>query len=63
MTREEAIEQEPCNDCISRQAAIDAVKNMCGVVSPLSDHVILISKVGAITELNMLPPAQPESEG
>ena len=24
MTREEALEQQPCEDCISRQAAIDA---------------------------------------
>lgn len=41
-------------DCISRQEAIDALKGMCGVISPWSDDVILISKYGAIAELNML---------
>ena len=59
----EALKQKPCDDCISREEAIESVKGMCGVISPLSDDVILISKEGAITELNMLPPVQPESEG
>lgn len=55
----DALKQEPCKDCISRQAAIESVKGMCGVISPLSDHVILISKAGAIAELNMLEPVTP----
>ncbi len=47
------------DDLISRQAAIEAVRNMWGIVSPISDDVLLIDKAQAETELMMLPTAEP----
>ena len=49
-------------DCISRQAAIDLLKNMNTIVSPISDDVLLIDKAEAMTKLIFLPPAQVESD-
>lgn len=47
-------------DLISRQAAIDAVRNINAIVSPILDDVLLIDEAEAMTELMMLPSAQPE---
>ena len=47
------------DDLISRQAAIEAVRNMWGIVSPISDDILLIDKAQAETELMMLPTAEP----
>ncbi len=49
-------------DCISRQAAIDLLKNMHAIVSPISDDVLLIDKAEAMTKLIFLPPVQLESD-
>lgn len=48
------------SDLISRQAAIDAVRKIPGVVSPIFDDMLLIDKAEVQTELMMLPSAQPE---
>ena len=56
------IEQEPCEDCISRQAAIDVLRNTEGVISPLSDDIILINKADALTKLIFLPKVQPSQK-
>jgi hypothetical protein len=48
------------SDYISRQAAIEALRNITAIVSPISDDVLLIDKAEAMTELMMLPSAQPE---
>lgn len=58
----EVLKQQPCEDCISRQAAIDLLKNMDTIVSPISDAVLLIDKAEAMTKLIFLPPAQVESD-
>ena len=47
----------PCGDTISRQAAIDALRNITAIVSPISDDVFLIDKAEAMTELMLLPSA------
>ena len=44
-------------DLISRQAAIDALRNITAIVSPISDDVFLIDKAEAMTELMLLPSA------
>ena len=46
-------------DMISRQAAIDAVRNINDIAIP-SDDVFLINKAEALGELMMLPSAQPQ---
>ena len=50
------------SDLISRQAATDALRNINAIVRPISesDDVFLIDKAEAMTELMMLPSAQPE---
>lgn len=45
-----ALEQEPCNDCISRQAAIDAVTKTSGI------------RGDALKALYDLPPVKPEQK-
>ena len=46
-------------DLISRQAAIEKVRQLNAVVSPISDDVLLVDKAEAITELMILPSAEP----
>ena len=48
------------SDYISRQAAIEALRNITAIVSPISDDVLLIDKAEAMTKLMMLPSAQPD---
>ena len=48
----------PCEDTISRQAAIDVARN-CSV-KEVTPAYMLINKAEVMTELMMLPPAQPE---
>lgn len=50
------------SDLIDRQAAIDALRNINAIARPISisDDVLLIDKDEAMTELMMLPSAQPE---
>ncbi len=45
-------------DTIYRQDAIEVVRNMLGIVSPISDDVLLIDKAQVQTELMMLPSAE-----
>lgn len=47
------------SDTISRQAAIEKVRQLNAVVSPISDDVLLVDKAEAITELMILPSAEP----
>ena len=51
------------DDTISRAAAIDTLRNINAIVSPISDDVLLIDKAEAMTKLMMLPPAQPPHSG
>jgi hypothetical protein len=44
------------NDLISRKAAIDAIRDLCGIVSPISDKVLLVDKAEAMKKLMLLPP-------
>ena len=48
------------DDLISRQAAIDAVRNIRAITGTEDDSILLIDKAEAQTELMMLPSAQPE---
>ena len=50
------------SNCISREAAIDLLKNIDTIVSPISDDVLLIDKAEAIEKLMFLPPEQPKSD-
>lgn len=50
------------SNCISREAAIDLLKNIDTIVSPFSDDVLLIDKAEAMAKLTFLPPEQPESD-
>lgn len=56
--------QPTCNqlatDCISRQAAIEKVRQLNAVVSPISDDVLLVDKAEAMTELMVMPSAEPD---
>ena len=47
-------------DCISRQAAIDALRAMQTYKLFAGDDMLLIDQAGAQTELMLLPSAQPE---
>ena len=47
-------------DTISRQAAIDVIRAMQTYKLFAGDELILVDKAGVMTELMMLPPAQPE---
>lgn len=42
------------SDLIDRQAAIDALRNINAIVSPISDDVLLIDRAEAMAELIML---------
>jgi len=47
-------------DCISRQAAIDALRKMQTYKMFSGDDMLLIDQAGAMTELMLLPPAEPK---
>lgn len=47
-------------DCISRQAAVDALRAMQTYKLFAGDELLLIDQAGAQTELMMLPAAQPQ---
>ena len=47
-------------DCISRQAAIDALRAMQTYKLFAGDDMLLIDQAGAQTELMLLPPIQPK---
>lgn len=47
------------SNLISRQEAIEKVRQLNAVVSPISDDVLLVDKAEAMTELMMLPSAEP----
>ena len=49
-------------DCISRQAAIDALRKMQTYKMFSGDDMLLIDQAGAMTELMLLPPAEPKRE-
>ena len=46
-------------DCISRQNAVDTIRDLCGIVSPISDEILLVDKAEVMTELMLLPSVQP----
>ena len=48
------------SDFISRQAAIDALRKMQTYKMYAGDDMLLIDQAGAMTELMLLPPAQPK---
>ena len=48
------------SDTISRQEATDALRKMQTYKMFEGDDVLLIDQAGAMTELMLLPPAQPE---
>ena len=56
--------QPTCNqlatDTISRQAAIDALRKMQTYKMFSGDDMLLIDQAGAMTELMLLPPAEPK---
>ena len=58
--------QPTCNqlatDTISRQAAIDALRKMQTYKMFSGDDMLLIDQTGAMTELMLLPPAEPKRE-
>lgn len=45
-------------DSISRKAAIDTVRNLNAIVSPISDDALLVDRAEVQTELMMLPSVQ-----
>lgn len=49
------------NDVISRQAAIDALRAMQTYKLLEGDDMLLIDQAGAMTEMMLLPSAQPKS--
>lgn len=51
-----ALEQEPCENCISRQAALDAAKDL---IVPLNDGTIYTHRCIDPQCIRELPPAQP----
>lgn len=65
-TNADALNLQPtCNnlatDCISRQAAIDSIRRIkVNYCETADDQILLIDKAMAMTELMMLPSAQPE---
>lgn len=48
------------DELISRQAAIDAVRNIRAITGTEDDSILLIGKAEIQTELMMLPSAEPE---
>ena len=50
------------DDSISRKQAIDVIRAMQTYKLFAGDDLILVDKAGVMTELMMLPPAQPEKE-
>ena len=48
------------DDLISRQAAIDALRKMQTYKMFSGDDMLLIDQAGAMTELMLLPPAEPK---
>lgn len=50
------------SDCISRQTAIDAIRNMQTYKMFEGDDTLLVDKAEVQTELMMLPSAQPDSD-
>ena len=58
--------QPTCNqlatDTISRQAAIDALRKMQTYKMFSGDDMLLIDQAGTMTELMLLPPAEPKRE-
>lgn len=60
-----ALKQEPCEDCISRQAAIECLEHLSACDEPFveigTDDETFIRKYEAITEISDLPSAQPET--
>ena len=48
------------SDTISRQAAIDALRKMQTYKMFSGDDMLLIDQAGAMTELMLLPPAEPK---
>jgi hypothetical protein len=53
-----ALEQEPCEDAISRQAAIDAIKKLHSIETEYD--CTLYEKLDVIYELEALPPVTPQ---
>ena len=54
----EALSQESSEDVISRQAAIEAIRNIKAIKGTSDDKILLIDKAEAQTELMMLPSAE-----
>ena len=50
----EALEQRPCEDAISRQAAIDAIENTKAAMA--TDGEIYVAKINAEMNIQQLPP-------
>ena len=50
------------SDCIYRQQALDAIRNIIAITGTFDDEILLIDKAQAQTELMMLPSAEPEQE-
>ena len=48
------------SDLIDRQAAIDALRKMQTYKMYAGDDMLLIDQAGAMTELMLLPPAEPK---
>lgn len=48
------------SDCIYRQQALEAIRNIKAITGTFDDEILLIDKAQAQTELMMLPSAQPE---
>lgn len=59
-TNDKRTETHAC-DCISRQAATDALRKMQTYKLFSGDDMLLIDQAGAMAELMMLPSAQPET--
>ena len=51
------------DDIISRQMAIDAIRNIRAITGTHDDEILLIDKAEAQTELMLLPTAQPTLYG
>lgn len=55
-----ALEQEPCEDCISRQAVIDAIEKTKSAIT--TDGEIYVAKINAEMNVQQLPPVTPQLE-
>ena len=62
VTHEERTKTHAC-DLISRQDAIDAIRNIKAITGTFDDEILLIDKAQAQTELMMLPSAEPRKKG